>query len=297
MATTTTDVEAVLKTEEAASNVITVTELNYEGDSIEAKVDSFIQSNNVVIIAKSWCPFCRDAIQFLSQQVGVQVHVLNVDTLTNGTAVLRHVQNATSHSTVPLIYIKGDFIGGCDTVKSLHSKGELPKLVQDLVQQKRVTGADHLATAQLLPVQRLSACQPLFWFPNTINNRVVRLTGVQVFVCSLLSCIFHTELWAHYLAVGLLVDFGIRMTVGSFLSPLGMVASLLASPFEPVFKPGPPKQFAAFCGVMFSLCGTIFYFVDFEGHRIVGAIFMGMLAYVGTRHCLRVRLLKGTAMF
>ena len=276
------DVEAVGKTEEAASSVITVTELNNEGDSIEAKVDGLIQSNSVVIIAKSWCPFCRDAIQFLSQQVGVQVHVLNVDTLPDGdgTTVLRHLQSATNHSTVPLIYIKGEFVGGCDAIKAMHDKGELQKLVHELVQHKRATGTDRLATAQLVAVQRLSACNPLFWFPNTINNRVVRLTGVQVCVCSLLSCIFHTELWAHYLAVFLLVDFTIRMTVGSFLSPLGMVATLLTSPFEPVFKPGPPKQFAAFCGVMFSLFGTIFYFVDFEGHRIVGAIFMGMLAYV-----------------
>jgi Domain of unknown function (DUF4395) len=81
-----------------------------------------------------------------------------------------------------------------------------------------------------------------------------------------------------FTAVALLIDFGIRMTVGSFLSPLGMIATLCTSPFEPNFRPGPPKQFAAFCGVFFSLVATIFFFIDFEGHEIVGAVWMGMLA-------------------
>lgn len=78
-----------------------------------------------------------------------------------------------------------------------------------------------------------------------------------------------------FTAVGLAVDFAIRLTVGSYLSPIGMIATVLTSTKPPVFKPGPPKQFAAFCGIMFSVLGTLFYFLKFNGHEYVGAIFMG----------------------
>lgn len=136
----------------------------------------------------------------------------------------------------------------------------------------------NLDAAKLAVEHRSTARNPLFWFPNTVNNRVVRLTGLQVFVLSVLSAAFYTELWGRYLAVFLLIDFGLRFTVGSFLSPLGMIATAAASPFTPNFKPGAPKQFASFCGVTFSLLATIFYFVEFEYHEIVGAIWIAMLA-------------------
>jgi hypothetical protein len=148
----------------------------------------------------------------------------------------------------------------------------------DLMRHETTKDTDQLETAHLITGYRSTARNPLFWFPNTVNNRVVRLTGLQVFVISLISCIFHQELWARYLAVFLVVDFMIRMTVGSFLSPLGMIASFVASFFEPNFKPGPPKQFAAFCGVFFSTMATTFYFVEFDYHEVVGAIWIGMLA-------------------
>jgi hypothetical protein len=94
-----------------------------------------------------------------------------------------------------------------------------------------------------------------------------------------ISCVFLNDLWARYLAVGLLVDFFLRLVAGSFVSPLGMVAALLTCYWKPDFRPGPPKQFAAFCGVFFSLMATIFYFVEFKHHNIVGAVWIGILAF------------------
>lgn len=119
---------------------------------------------------------------------------------------------------------------------------------------------------------------PPFWFPNTVNNNVVRVTGVQVCILSAISAGFHWKLWARYLAVGILADFTLRLFAGSPVSPLGMIATFVTSPWKPDFRPGPPKQFASFCGLFFSLLGTIFYFVDFHYHDVVGAVWMGMLA-------------------
>lgn len=277
-----TDVEAgveVPNNEGGDGNLVSVPDLTaFEGDTIEAKVDHFIANRSVVLFGKSFCPFCRDARDFLASQIGCKVYNLDVNEVEDGAAIHKYLIEKTSHKTVPVIFIRGEFVGGCDEVKALHRKGELEKKLHGLIVRQRTQNTDKLETAKLAPTSRSKAINPPFWFPNTVNDNVVRVTGMQVCVLAILSTAFHNELWGRYLAMGLMVDFVIRMMVGSFLSPLGMIATLVTAPFEPKFKPGPPKQFAAFCGLMFSLLGTIFYFVDFEGHKIVGAIFMGMLA-------------------
>ena len=48
------------------------------------------------------------------------------------------------------------------------------------------------------------------------------------------------------------------------------------------YRPGPPKQFASFCGICFSLPAAALYFAgdhddDDDGETIAGAVFLGML--------------------
>jgi tellurite resistance protein TehA-like permease len=170
-------------------------------------------------------------------------------------------------------------MGGCDDIKALHEKGELEReILVGLIHRQRSVDTAKLESAKLVPMERSMAVNPPFWFPNTVNNRVVRLTGVQVFILSVLSASFPHELWARYLAVGLLVDFCIRLVAGSAVSPLGMIATVLCSHLKPNFKPGPPKQFASFCGVFFTSMGTLFYFLEFENHEYVATAWMAMLA-------------------
>jgi monothiol glutaredoxin len=33
--------------------------------------------------------------------------------------------------TIPQLYVKGEFVGGCDIVREMHQSGELQKLLQD----------------------------------------------------------------------------------------------------------------------------------------------------------------------
>lgn len=161
----------------------------------------------------------------------------------------------------------------------MHETGDLErKYLQGLIQQERAFGTEKLETAKLVDHPRGTARNPPFVFPNTVNNNVVRLTGLQVFALAAISAGGHDYVWGRYVAVALLIDFFLRLVSGSFISPLGMTATVLASPFKPNFRPGPPKQFAAFCGVFFSLMGTIFFFIDFEYHEFVAAGWMGALA-------------------
>ena len=262
-------------------NITVVGDLgSYEGSTVEEQVDSIIQAHPVLMISKTWCPFSRDAKDLLGKQLGVKVYALEVNTHPQGSAVFRYLSATHDHYTVPIIFLNGAFVGGCDDLKALHQTGELERVyLKGLIHRKQTTSTDKVETAKLVPMERSKAMNPPFWFPNHVNNWVIRLTGFQVFCLSVLSAAFHYEIWGRYLAVGLLVDFGLRLVAGAHLSPLGMTSTVLTSFFKPDFRPGPPKQFAAFCGVFFTFMGTLFYFLDFHYHDVVGAVWMGMLAF------------------
>lgn len=265
--------------------VVQVADLSvYEGTTVGEQVDTYIRAHAVAIIGKSHCPFCRDVLDLLCNQLGVQVHVINVDKPLAGGAtgsdVHKHIIDAYKHKTVPAVFCRGTFLGGCEDVKKLHASGTLElETLAGLIDKPRTAGADRLETAHLLPTEHGGkAIHPAFWFPNVVNNYVVRVTGFQVCVLAVLSAAFPNEDWARYIAPGLLIDFMLRFMVGASASPLGMIATFVTSSFKPQFKPGPPKQFASFCGVFFCLMGTIFYFVKFSGHQYIACFFMAGLA-------------------
>mmetsp|Transcript_33861 Transcript_33861/g.70391 ORF Transcript_33861/g.70391 Transcript_33861/m.70391 type:complete len:380 (-) Transcript_33861:46-1185(-) len=275
------DVEAQEAPAEGMKNIIDVTDLDsYGGETVDEKADSLIAAHPVVLISKTWCPFSRDAKDLLGTQIGVEVYSLEVNTHPQGGAVFKYVSDKYEHHTVPMVFIKGEFIGGCDDTKALYKSGELERTyLKGLIGRKQTKDTETLETAKLIPKERSTAMNPPLWFPNQVNNLVVRCVGLQVFCLSAISTAFYYKIWGRYLAVGLLVDFAIRLVAGSSLSPLGMNATFITSFFKPDFRPGPPKQFAAFCGLFFSLLGTLFYFLTFDGHDIVGAIWMAMLAF------------------
>eukprot|EP00538_Stauroneis_constricta_P000528 CAMPEP_0119546512 /NCGR_PEP_ID=MMETSP1352-20130426/899_1 /TAXON_ID=265584 /ORGANISM="Stauroneis constricta, Strain CCMP1120" /LENGTH=996 /DNA_ID=CAMNT_0007591223 /DNA_START=151 /DNA_END=3141 /DNA_ORIENTATION=+ len=264
-----------------SKNITEIMDLSqFKGTSLEEQVDDLIQQSDIVMISKSHCPFCRDAKDLLAVQLGVRVHVIDVDQHPDGNAVLAHVKQQTEHKTVPIIFIKGQFIGGCDDLKALHAKGTLEDSLLRGVEHSRprFEGTDKLETARLLPPERSRACHPLFWFPNTVNNNAIRVIGFLTFALSVVSAALLNDKWGRYIAVFVLVDFCLRFVAGASASACGMIAIFVTSKFRPDFRPGPPKQFASLCGIMFSGLGTLFYFVNFDGHEYVGCFFMAALA-------------------
>mmetsp|Transcript_3589 Transcript_3589/g.7244 ORF Transcript_3589/g.7244 Transcript_3589/m.7244 type:complete len:623 (-) Transcript_3589:1059-2927(-) len=248
----------------------------FPAETLEEKVDSLIEAHSILMLSNTSCPFCIDVKDFLTQTIGVRIYSVEIDEIPDGATIHKHIKAKTNHHTVPAVFIKGKFVGDCDTVKSLHAKDELVDLVDDLIVHSRLQGTGQLDTTQVAPPDRGEAMNPIFWFPNTVNNYVVRLVGVEVLTLCIVSIIFREENWGQWLSSGLLVDFAIRTTIGSGLSPPGMIAAVLVAGFEPDFKPGPPKQFAACVGVVFTLTSTWCYF---SGNATVGAVILGALAF------------------
>ena len=247
----------------------------FSGGTLREKVESIIKTQSVLMFGKKSCPFCIVVKDFLTQTIGVRVSTVEIDEIPDGVEIHKYIKARAKHYTVPAVFIKGNFIGGCDTVKSLHAKNELVDLVDDLIVHSRLQGTEQLHTTQITPPDRGEAMNPLFWFPNTVNNYIVRLVGVEIFALCVLSIVFREENWGQWVSPGLLIDFTIRSTVGSGLSPLGMIAAVLVASLQPDFKPGPPKQFAASVGVVFTMTSTWCYF---SGNVTVGAVILGVLA-------------------
>ena len=103
-------------------------------DSLEAQAHAFIAKtvaeHPVVLFMKGvpdqpGCGFSATVVQILDH-LGVDfagVNVLQSDALRQG------VKSYSDWPTIPQLYVKGEFVGGCDIVKEMYGSGELKTLL------------------------------------------------------------------------------------------------------------------------------------------------------------------------
>jgi len=97
--------------------------------SIEQFIDNEVKANDVVLFMKGtpqmpMCGFSGQVVQILDH-LGVEYKGLNVldsDELRNGIKVY------SNWPTIPQLYVKGEFVGGCDIVREMFQAGELGQL-------------------------------------------------------------------------------------------------------------------------------------------------------------------------
>lgn len=91
-----------------------------------------INNNDVVLYMKGTaafpqCGFSSLVVQVLSQ-LGVtfkDVNVLEDNDIREG------IKEFTEWPTIPQLYVKGEFVGGCDIVREMYETGELQQFLQD----------------------------------------------------------------------------------------------------------------------------------------------------------------------
>jgi monothiol glutaredoxin len=99
--------------------------------SIEQFIENEVKSNDVVLFMKGtpqfpMCGFSAQVVQILDH-IGVAYKGLNVldsDELRNGIKVY------SSWPTIPQLYVKGEFVGGCDIIREMAETGELKQLLE-----------------------------------------------------------------------------------------------------------------------------------------------------------------------
>jgi monothiol glutaredoxin len=99
--------------------------------SIREFIDKEVKASEVVLFMKGtpqfpMCGFSGQVVQILDY-LGVPYKGLNVlesDELRQG------VKEYSSWPTVPQLYVKGEFVGGCDIIREMFQAGELQELLK-----------------------------------------------------------------------------------------------------------------------------------------------------------------------
>jgi monothiol glutaredoxin len=99
---------------------------------VRAFIDKTVSENPVVLFMKGvpdqpGCGFSAVVVQILDH-LGVDfgaVNVLQSDALRQG------IKAYSDWPTIPQLYVKGEFVGGCDIVKEMFQTGELKTLLTD----------------------------------------------------------------------------------------------------------------------------------------------------------------------
>ncbi|WP_306150072.1 MULTISPECIES: Grx4 family monothiol glutaredoxin [unclassified Roseibium] len=100
--------------------------------SIQDWIKNEVDTNDVVLFMKGTpnfpqCGFSGQVVQILDY-VGAPykgINVLEDDELRNG------IKEFTNWPTIPQLYVKGEFVGGCDIIREMFQNQELQGLMSD----------------------------------------------------------------------------------------------------------------------------------------------------------------------
>jgi monothiol glutaredoxin len=95
-------------------------------DDVNKKIKSLIENNNVCLFMKGTpevpqCGFSL-AVSNVLKHLKVKFHGVNV---LDDSEIREGIKKFSDWPTIPQLYLKGVFIGGCDIVKEMFEKGEL----------------------------------------------------------------------------------------------------------------------------------------------------------------------------
>ena len=93
---------------------------------IDSWIDNEVKSNDVVVFMKGtpafpMCGFSGQVAQIL-EYLGVEYKGHNV---LDNPELREGIKTFTNWPTIPQVYVKGEFVGGCDIVREMFQAGEL----------------------------------------------------------------------------------------------------------------------------------------------------------------------------
>ena len=95
------------------------------------KIKELISKNDVVLFMKGTpemhqCGFSMTVGIILKE---LKVKFIGIDVLADP-EIRKGIKDFSNWPTVPQLYVKGEFIGGCDIAKEMYEKGELQKILK-----------------------------------------------------------------------------------------------------------------------------------------------------------------------
>ena len=99
---------------------------------LQSRIQSLLSDNRVVLFMKGEpeqprCGFSAVTVQILDH---LGVDFVGVDVL-QSEALREGIKAFSDWPTIPQLYVKGEFVGGCDIVREMFQSGELKTLMEE----------------------------------------------------------------------------------------------------------------------------------------------------------------------
>ena len=97
-------------------------------ENTKIKINELIKNHEVCLFMKGTpdVPQCGFSLAVSNVLKHLQVKFTGINVLENND-IREGIKEYSDWPTIPQLYIKGEFIGGCDIVKEMFEKGELQK--------------------------------------------------------------------------------------------------------------------------------------------------------------------------
>ena len=99
-------------------------------NSVKEKIETLINENEVMLFMKGTpempqCGFSAAVVGVLNH-LGIKFSTVNVLENEN---IRQGIKEYANWPTIPQLYVKGEFVGGCDIIREMYESGELNELI------------------------------------------------------------------------------------------------------------------------------------------------------------------------
>jgi len=100
-------------------------------DNLKKRIISEIEQNNICLFMKGTpeVPQCGFSLAVSNILKHLNINFKGINVLEDN-EIREGIKEYSDWPTIPQLYVKGKFIGGCDIVKELFEKGELQKILK-----------------------------------------------------------------------------------------------------------------------------------------------------------------------
>ena len=105
-------------------------------ENIKKKIEDYIKKNEVCLFMKGTpeIPQCGFSLAVSNMLKHLNVNFIGVNILEDQD-IREGIKEYSDWPTIPQLYVKNEFIGGCDIVKEMFEKGEL----QNMLKEKKIS--------------------------------------------------------------------------------------------------------------------------------------------------------------
>ncbi|WKY15972.1 hypothetical protein Q1695_000999 [Nippostrongylus brasiliensis] len=109
--------------------VIAVAYCDTKKDDIAERITTEIHKHKVMIYSKSYCPYSQKLKKLINRYAISDLKIVELDKQKEMKAMQDALLKMTGRSTVPQLFVGGEFVGGHDETRAIEDRGELRKLL------------------------------------------------------------------------------------------------------------------------------------------------------------------------